>query len=373
MVGFKAWVLLVSGMAGLLALFLFGPLLFLAENIYAATPVWPGSAWQEQKPSQLGMDEADLNKARDYALQKGGGSGMIIGNGYIVMKWGDQGKRYDIKSSTKSIGVTILGLALKDEKINLSDQAQKRLSTVGVPPDSNKNTGWLDAITILHLATQTAGFEKTGGLGEILFEPGEEWSYSDGGPNWLADVLTVTYGEDLGILLCDRVLEPIGVDCLDDIHWRSNIYRSKDINGIPRREFGSGIDANVDAMARVGYLYLRKGLWGETRILPEEFVEMARQPLPEVQGLSIHSAGNEIFPDAPQHYGLLWWNNADGTLPNVPTDAYWSWGLYESFIVVIPSLDIVAVRAGDAWRSSDGQDPYEVLEPFLQHIAASVQ
>jgi hypothetical protein len=32
------------------------------------------------------------------------------------------------------------------------------------------------------------------------------------------------------------------------------------------------------------------------------------------------------YPDAPNHYGLLWWNNADGTLPAVPRDAYWAWG-----------------------------------------------
>ena len=152
------------GMTFLLVLFLFGPLSSSAESIYAATPVWPGNVWQEQKPSQLGMDEADLNKAREYAMQKGGGSGTIIRDGYIVMKWGDQRKQYDIKSSTKSIGVTTLGLALKDQKISLSDQAQKRLSTVGVPPDSNEDIGWLNGITIFHLATQTAGFEKTGAL-----------------------------------------------------------------------------------------------------------------------------------------------------------------------------------------------------------------
>jgi hypothetical protein len=93
------------GMTFLLVLFLFGPLSFSAESIHAATPVWPGSVWQEQKPSQLGMDEADLNNAREYAMQKGGGSGTIIRDGYIVMKCSDQRKQYDIKSSTKSIGV----------------------------------------------------------------------------------------------------------------------------------------------------------------------------------------------------------------------------------------------------------------------------
>ena len=40
-----------------------------------------------------------------------------------------------------------------------------------------------------------------------------------------------------------------------------------------RREFGSGISANVDAMARIGYLYLRGGKWKRRQIIPKAFVE----------------------------------------------------------------------------------------------------
>jgi CubicO group peptidase (beta-lactamase class C family) len=170
------------------------------------------------------------------------------------MSWGSQDTLYDLKSTTKSIGVTALGLAAKDGLMGLPDKAQQHLSTVGIPPDSNKNTGWLDDITILHLATQTAGFEKTGGFGKLLFKPGTKWFYSDGGPNWLADSLTVTYSKDLRTLLFQRVFSPLGITS-SDLTWRSNNYRPDTINGVKRREFGSGIKADVDAMARIGYLY----------------------------------------------------------------------------------------------------------------------
>ena len=76
--------------------------------------------------------------------------------------------------------------------------------------------------------------------------------------------------------------------------------------------------------------------------------------------------------NASDHYGLLWWNNADGTLPNVPRDAYWSWGLYDSLIVVIPSLDLVVSRAGKSWPRREGAGHYDVLAPFLEPIVASV-
>jgi hypothetical protein len=69
---------------------------------------------------------------------------------------------------------------------------------------------------------------------------------------------------------------------------------------------------------------------------------------------------------------MLWWNNGDGTIPGVPRDAYWSWGLYDSLIVVIPSLDIVAARAGKSWaRTSD--EHYDPLKPFLLPICAAAE
>jgi CubicO group peptidase (beta-lactamase class C family) len=82
-----------------------------------------------------------------------------------------------------------LGLALKDGLINLSDPAEFHLPEIGVPPDTNISTGWLGDITVLQLATQTAGFDKPGGFIDLLFEPGTVWAYTDGGVNWLADLL----------------------------------------------------------------------------------------------------------------------------------------------------------------------------------------
>ncbi|KPK43432.1 MAG: hypothetical protein AMJ65_05755, partial [Phycisphaerae bacterium SG8_4] len=90
---------------------------------------------------------------------------------------------------------------------------------------------------------------------------------------------------------------------------------------------------------------------------------------PEIIGLPVRDSAQ--YPNASDHYGLLWWNNGDGTLSGVPQDAYWSWGLYDSLIVIIPSLDIVVARAGSGWRSGWNGD-YNVLKPFLEPICQSV-
>jgi CubicO group peptidase (beta-lactamase class C family) len=311
----------------------------------------------------MGLDETELEKARDYAVEKGGGSGLITRKGKVVMSWGDTSELYSLRSTTKSIGVTALGLAIKDGLMGLHDKAQDHLPDIGVPPSSNADMA--EDITILELATHTAGFDTDGGFTELQFEPGTQWHYSDGGANWLADSLTATYHQDLQDLMFQRVFRPLGITS-SDLTWRDNDYRPHTLDGVGRREFGSGINANVDAMARIGYLYLREGQWEGKQIIPKRFVQKLRQPVPAVQDLPLYDA--QLWPGAPKHYGLLWWNNADCRLPQVPRDMFTSWGKDESFIIVIPSLDIVVSRAGSAWKSEVSEEFYEPLEPFLNSI-----
>lgn len=180
-----------------------------------------------------------------------------------------------------------------------------------------------------------------------------------------------------------RVFGPLGITIGDtsrggvhDLHWGfNNLDRPHQLNGINRRPFGAGIHCNVQAIAKIGYLYLRRGKWQDRQIIPEGFVSMATgqakglDNLPVKDGL-LWSAG------ASQYYGLLWWNNSDGAIEGVPHDAFWSWGLKESFIIVIPSLDLVAVRAGDYWAPCNDpkrKDSYNnILKPFLLLICESV-
>lgn len=326
------------------------------------------------------------------AVRYSGGSGIIMRGNETVYQWGDMTKLYDLKSTSKSIGIIALGLAIDDGLVELYDRVIDVFPEFGVPPEQNRATGWLDQIKIFNLATQTAGFEKTGGYGSLLYEPGTAWAYSDGGPNWLADCLTCLYGVDLKDLLFSRVFEPIGITSMD-LQWRENLYREKFLENVPRREFG-GIHANVKAMARIGQIFLQNGKWEDSEIISESFIDYLRKPIPSLTFLPVKNDKETRFAGASEHYGLLWWNNVDGEIPDFPEDAFWAWGLYDSIILVIPSLDIVVARAGDSFqtgrfpiyskfirfiaragitiRTDRSPSYYKVLEPFFRPIYEAI-
>lgn len=342
-------------------------LFFFSRGAFSHAEEFPDAQWRTATPEAAKLDAALLAQARDYA-QTCGGAGCVVRGGTLIVQWGDVLRRHDLKSSTKGIGVTALGLAMQDGLLKLEDKAAKYHPSFGVPPEENRASGWRDEVTLFHLATQTAGFAKRGGYEPLLFRPGAMWHYSDGGPNWLAECITLVYRRDLQELMFERVFTPLGI-ARDDLQWRANQYRPTEIDGIPRREFGAGIHANADALARIGLFYLREGRWRDRQIIPKEFVATVRSTPAEIVDLAEHSS--DSHGDASRHYGLLWWNNNDGALAGVPRDAFWCWGLFDSLVVVIPSLDLVIGRVSDntSWPRVEGEGHYAPLAKFLEPVA----
>lgn len=333
-------------------------------------------AWLRIPPADVGMDAALLAQAETYAL-KAGGAGLISRYGRLVHSWGRIDDRYDIKSSTKSIGGIALAFAIDDNLVSIEDRASRHLPAIGQIEVTN-DPAQTEAITLLQLATHTAGFEKAGSYGRLLDPPGTAWRYSDGGLNWLADTLTTVYGQDLQAIFKPRLYSVLGINERDDILWRtmeSGLRENPRPLNVQHREFAAGMIANVNAMARVGLLYLRRGEWDAgQRVFSESFVDLVSTPRAEHAGLPVREAAD--YPEANLRYGVLWWTNATGALPNVPRDAYWAWGLNDSLIVVIPSLDLVIARAGPTQAASPGRTfgdndwnaDYAVLAPFLDPI-----
>ncbi len=353
--------------------------------LYPAPPGGGSSGWTTAPPAEEHMDVTKLDEARDYSMAAGGTSdseaGYIIRHGRLVYSWGNPFQRFEMKSTTTSMGGLALLLAMDEGKLALGDKVAPRLPVFGSDPTvdtSPVTTGSLADITTLQLTTHTAGFSKSDAPPrKLLYQPGSTWSYSDQGLNWLADLLTQTYSQDLNSLLSARIYTTLGIRPSTDLVWRDNAFRSTtlSVNGVavPRRELASGMRADVDAMARVGLLMLRRGVWRDQLLLSNAIVDKAHQP--PAGSASAVNIDPTNFPGAPTNFGLLWWTNATGQMSAVPKDAYWAWGLHETFIIVVPSLDLVIARAGDhAWHptSEEWNADYAVLEPFLTPIVESI-
>lgn len=360
----------------------------------------PFHGWAKVSASSVGMDQGGLDNAAAFAqaIPPGNiaqnttvksGSGMIVRHGQLAHSWGDIDEKFDMKSVTKSMGGIVLGLAVDASKVALSTTAVTYMPTFGTPPTSNATQAQL--ITLAQLATHTSGFQKSDGdataiTALIKFDPGTKWSYSDAGLNWLADVLTTVYQEDLSAVARREVWAKVGLNGggqnTDDVTWRTNLQRPPTRDGSPLqyRELASGINANANAMARVGLLFLRKGKWKDQQVLKPEFVTQVQTPLPQNATLLVEpDAPGHVYPNAATDYGVLWWTNKSHTMPNVPADTFWAWGLGEELIVVIPSLDLVIVRnggqatanaTGRTWNDQDWDGDVRVLEPFLNPIVA---
>ncbi len=88
----------------------------------------------------------------------------------------------------------------------------------------------------------------------------------------------------------------------------------------------SFVFATARDFARLGYLYLRDGVWGGERLLPQGWVDYARTPTP--------ASGGE--------YGAHWWLAQDGS------GRFHASGYRGQYIVVDPARDLVVVRLGES-------------------------
>ena len=179
--------------------------------------------------------------------------------------------------------------------VRLDDKA--RLHSPRLGGDSPENPGnWLDEITLRQMATMTAGFDDSRPA-RLVYRPGTGGIYSNDTANLLADLLTLKYGEDLEAVMRRKVMDPIGISP-SAWRWRDNQYRPRTINGLKTREFASGIRITHQALARIGYLYLREGRWDGRTILSAEFIRTATRPTD--------------LPAPYPYYGFYWGSNAKG-------------------------------------------------------------
>jgi CubicO group peptidase (beta-lactamase class C family) len=327
-----------------------------------------GEAWERRTPEQAGLDAELLEEAVDHALsseadtpadlreylqsrfgdlpdqeilgplkERGGANGIIVHKGYIVAEWGETGRADMAFSVSKSFLSTLVGLAHDRGLIPSLDAPVGQLVTDG-GYESAQNA----PITWAQSLQQTSEWEgvlwdkpdsadRREGRDRELQPPGTFWEYNDVRVNRLALSATRVWGASLSDVLAREVMVPIGATR----SWRWHGYENSmiELDGAEVQvvsgggHWGGGLWINTRDLARFGYLYLRRGMWRESRILSEEWVAAATAP-------------SDLNPT----YGYRWWLNTEGELwPDAPPASYAARGGGDNILWIDPEHELVVV------------------------------
>lgn len=251
-----------------------------------------------------------------------------------------------VYSLSKTFTGTALALALGEGRLSLDDPVTDHFPDLfgGADEDviADERTR---RMRVRHLASMSTGHDREMLLDAYVqdpadavrgffqlpptHEPGTIFAYNQPPVLALATLLQRLTGQRLTDYLRPRVLDPLGIG---DLRWHQ--YR-------PGIDLGfSGVYTDLDAIARLGQLYLDDGVGNGGRLLPEGWVAQASRP--QVAN------PNEPEPDWRQGYGFQLWMSQHG---------YRGDGAFGQFMLVLPEHDAVVAMFSST----------EAMQPVLDH------
>ncbi|MFF1921075.1 serine hydrolase domain-containing protein [Streptomyces sp. NPDC058221] len=289
---------------------------------------------------------------------------MVVHRGHVVAEgwWAPYSadRPHLLYSLTKSFTSSAVGLAIGDGLLSLDDRVVDVLPD-HVPADVSEQAS---RITVHHLLSMTAG-HSTDSLAEAWeLEPGDlvrgflrlpfatgegtRHTYDNSTTFILARMVERVTGRGLPEFLDERLFKPMGVD-----HAEWDRVASGAAFGF------HGLHLTTEAVAAFGELLLRGGIWGDRRLVPREWVEVATRR--HIDCVSVEDGSDDA--DFSCGYGYQFWMSRHG---------YHGHGAFGQQCVVVPSHDlVVAVTAqGESQYVLDAI--WECLLPGVGH-GGSVQ
>ncbi|XXT18526.1 serine hydrolase domain-containing protein [Sorangium sp. So ce429] len=289
---------------------------------------------------------------------------MVVRHGHVVAEgwWApySAGCPHLLYSLTKSFTSVAVGLAIADGLLSLDDRVVDVLPD-HVPADISEQGRRL---TVHHLLSMTAG-HRTDSLAEAWqLEPGDlvkgflrvpftdaegtRHVYDNPTTFVLARMVERVTGRGLPELLDERLFKPMGVE-----HAEWDRVASGAAFGF------HGLHLTTEAVAAFGELLRRGGRWGDRRLVPREWVELATRR--HIETLQIE--GWSENPDSLCGYGYQFWMSRHG---------YRGDGAFGQLCVVVPSYDLVVVVTGAIAQGEAVLDPlWECLLPGLDDAGSA--
>ena len=280
--------------------------------------------------------------------------------------------RHSLYSLSKSFTSSAIGLAVAEGRLTVDDSVLKFFPDAA-PSNPGEN---LKAMRVRHLLSMNTGHKADttaqvfGGryvagwlgpsvrlrqdmTGDVLpvdaedwpriflslpveYQPGSWFVYNTAATYMLSAIITRLTGESLLDYLRPRLFDPLGIE---NPIWES------DPRGVNLG--GTGLHIHTEEIARFGQMYLQKGMWQGTRILPETWIAEATRATSD-------NSNTETNPDWQVGYGYQFWRCRH--------NAYRADGAFGQYCIILPEQEAVLTIIGGV------RDMQAVLDKVWKHL-----
>lgn len=234
-------------------------------------------------------------------------------------------------SMCKSFTGMAIGLLIAEGRLHLDDHV------LDILQPSRGYLGTLlmqmkfSSLTIRHLLTMSSGvaFNEVGAISgndwtesyfnaRVKYEPGSRFEYNSMNSYILSAIVTELTGKTMFEYLREKLFVPMGI---------SKVFWETSPEGVTKA--GWGMFITQEDAAKLGALYLHKGVWNGQQLIPEAWVTESTKPQIET--------GRKDSP----YYGYQVWMN------NLPESFTYN-GMLGQDVFVYPTLDlIIVINAGN--------------------------
>jgi CubicO group peptidase (beta-lactamase class C family) len=257
---------------------------------------------------------------------------------------------HSLYSLSKSYTSTAIGLLVKEGKLDIHAPLSSFFPH-DLPATASEN---FQKMTVRHLLTMNTGhgedtmpkmrashdpWVRTYLAQPVEFAPGSHFLYNTGNTYMLGAIVHQITGETLENYLEPRLFKPLDITGYD---WETS---PQGLNTA-----GYGLRVKTEDIAKLGQLYLQKGSWKDSSILPASWVQEATSKQTDSQ---VNNG------DWSEGYGYQFWRCTHG--------AFRGDGAYGQFCIVMPEQDAVLAV------TSQSPDMQKSLHIIWDHLLPGMQ
>ncbi len=293
-------------------------------------PELTNTTWETiADPESVGWSTERLQDAYEFSQNMDTAALMLIYQGKVLYHWGDLTRKYWVHSCRKSFMSALYGIHVDEGNIDLS----KTMADLGIDDNSPSLSNLEKTATvqmllqarsgIYHPAAAEAPSMKAERPERYSHAPGTFWYYNNWDFNVLGTIFEQETGTEIFEDLKERIADPIG---MEDFEVNDGQYQFESLSNHAAYPFRM----SARDMARFGLLFLRNGIWRNTQIISEDWIQ--------------ESTTSYSDTEVGGGYGYMWWITGDQVLENLDEGSYFASGYRGHYIFVIPDMDLVVVH-----------------------------